>query len=112
MRRITVDEVRAAMEKTGYSLRPSCTLSSDELCGCPVAIVALSDGAIDPSGWNTPIGAMRAIGLDIEYGFGLVNGFDWPNNRHIPDRCDLRRKLGIEDGRAIREALMPAEVSR
>ena len=101
MRRITVEEVRAALEKTGYRLRQRVTIDHNGKCGCPIGVMAVHEGYRDGAWFFSG----RHLGLSESYQTGVEAGFD--KLRRDRDGDD-EYQLGHDDGSAIRVALLPA----
>jgi len=111
LRRITVDEVRAAVEKTGLRPEPGIWLNGNgdkPTCGCALGILAHSQGiSLDRPNASIPEAA-GLMGLDQEYTEGFISGFDGEKCA-CPD--EPNHALGFTDGLAIRQALLPEAVT-
>lgn len=99
MRRITVDEVKAAYEKTG--LKP-CTgrFGDGYSCGCPIMAIVKSESGIVPAFLRYEANDMFGAG----YTCGFMRGVDGMSNQSI--WCDMRKYAdGYADGLAVRQAI-------
>jgi len=115
IRRITVHEVKAAMEKTGAVLKRKTTLmkhSNGLVCGCPIGIVAFSIKDPIPNWCSAGVeDCQRIVGLEDVYCSGFIGGFDGLVNGPIHISNDIYTK-GYADGRAVAEALLPKSDNR
>lgn len=97
-RRITLDEIRAAIEKTGFKLKQSVTLNTSMKYGCPIGIICLASGT--EAQFN--VFAAEEIGLEEEYRVGFTSGFDGDPKFPKPSRMNA---AGFADGMAARSLL-------
>jgi hypothetical protein len=117
-RRITVDEVRAAIETAGIALKQRICLDIDAGCACPIGAVAYleTDIASEDDPDSTPDAAEK-LGLDDHYWNEFVHSFDYyPHPDGRPDRFagDSRHMLefaGATDGWACAAALLPRQAT-
>ena len=108
MKRITVEEVKAAYEKTG--LKPvRGTFNDGKGCGCALGALYMAQGGAaccsDPEEWCD-------AEFDFAYWDGFAGGFDAKEDFSLPDYVSLSRKEGHADGRAVAAAIFgePANV--
>lgn len=105
IRRITVSEVREAMDATGFSLRPHISLDPDFRCGCPIGIMAvqIKGEELLQDYQNYFIENLgEIVGLDPDYIAGFVVAFDGYNRLKATQTADM----GYEDGLTIRKELL------
>lgn len=101
MRRITVEEIRKAVAKTGLKLTTRRTLSIPGKCGCPIGILARAAG--DREQYMSIFHAISSVGLEERYATGFVTGFDGGGREG--DEGGSIYGLGIRDGLAARSLL-------
>lgn len=104
-RRITVAEVKAAVEKTGVRLKRGVTFAAATNCGCPLGIVAVATTDISLLKAEYIDSVQKALGLTSPYRFGFVQGFDHP----LMNPIDIHDLDGWNDGRAVSLELLPPE---
>lgn len=97
MRRITVKEVKAAYEKT--KLRPEQFIYVGLSCGCPLAALAIANGA-DNSQAEIINWAHEVYG--DQYANGFTRGFDGLGH----NGTSVRSKRGYADGRQVAVAVL------
>jgi hypothetical protein len=112
MRRITVDEVKAAYEKTGLKPKRGQYISHDKTCGCAIGALVLAEG-IDASancGAMATDYAERVFGENYRVGF--VHGFDARDKDYRKRHCKFPTDEGqceyddgFNDGRAVAAAI-------
>jgi hypothetical protein len=112
MRRITIEETRAACKATGYRLEQGTTFSPVRECGCPIGILAATMSSGQVTNIDELVNLERAaekLGLDSWYATGLIDGFD-DDDLPTPFLASLHSEycVGYADGTAIRLALLPA----
>lgn len=120
IRRLTIEEVRAAVDKTGLKLMRNITLRGD--CGCPIGVVGQANDCIvliSPEVTDTdfvrvdPYVIADKLGLAYPYTVGLIYGFDGKPETDVESEYDdlpvelEQCKLGYTDGQAIAAALLP-----
>lgn len=94
--RLTVEQIKADIVKTGMTLKAWSWLNSKCDCGCPMGIHAMANGNKIPVDWcHAKFG--RA------YVDGFTEGFDDPNNITTFES----RQTGWQDGRNARRMLLP-----
>jgi hypothetical protein len=113
MRRISVDEVRAAVEKTGAILQKETCLSlgGPRPCGCGMGVLALAEHpeiltlGTFPYVFTTT--AAYYLGLTRDYANGFASGFDGHPMPRVLAEGELT--VGYADGKAVADALQPVE---
>ena len=105
MRRITVDEVRAAYEKTG--LTPVRHMWLSDNCACALTACMLSSGvqrkeiALAEQQWACDELASTTLGLDEAYTDFFTSGFDGCRLGTVTEE----EGYGYQDGRAVAAAI-------
>jgi len=106
MNRLTVDQIKLDMEKTGMTLGCELWFSRDD-CGCPMAIHAVAKNPnLRRSTEGCEIACIKEFGHDYVRGF--TDGFDDPL-QDVRLTMIYRSRFGIEDGVAARHTLLPLE---
>ena len=93
MKRVTVEEVREAIQRIGFNLRPKVTLDRKARECCPLGALCLDRG-------------VKFSGLDIgrDYKDGFIHGFDYPELPSMKSVLDATRYTeGVADGMALHE---------
>ena|ERR1700761_8660350 len=98
MRRITVEEVREAVEKTGLKLTRKRTLDLAEKCGCPIGILSHLKGGTRR--FENIAAHAANLGLEMKYADGFIRGFDSESPMPIDDPMF---DAGVADGQACAE---------
>lgn len=99
MRRITVEEIREAVKKTGLKLTRKRTLDLAGMCGCPIGILSHLKGGVHVFGNITEHAAN--LGLEMGYADGFVKGFD--SEMPSLEIGDAEHDAGVADGHAAAE---------
>lgn len=105
MRRVTVQRVRDAYEKTGY-YPISGTFRASFNGACPITAIIKAETGRTSGVWyafedKDLISAL--IGLTPTYMFSFLSGYD----QYVEERPSYRIKTGFEDGQRVRRHFPP-----
>jgi hypothetical protein len=110
MRRITVNEVKAAYEKTG--LKPSRGTWATDNCACGLGVCAIAQSGMNGDDLCADT-VFPTLGIKDWYGVGFIDGFD--NRSQLTKFAEEKSKdlftAGFEDGRAAALAIFGDQIT-
>ena len=105
LKRITVEEVKAAYAKTGITPERGMWCNGMGTCACGLCVLFLADGGIPGRAFSQAI--YPRLGIEHDYGSGFIVGFD---GEGLEDENAIMR-LGYLDGQACAAAVFTQEQS-